>query len=132
VLLTEDEIGILPATNGDLVSEDAQPTADRELEDFHLRHVRYWFSLESGAERARVVTDYIAWLDACRADATAVRDIDVLQMKKHGFGAARIASAMDLNRSRGQQMLLAAAGRSGTAATRVSQLKRRVRRFFAD
>lgn len=112
----------------------AQAMADvtvggEKLDAFHDGRLRELLGIKDDAERGEAVTRYINWLDACRADASAVRDVTVYKLHNdHGLGALRIANILGLQKARGQQLIYRSAESYPSASQLVAKMKRRLTR----
>lgn len=106
------------------------PVADADgLEAAYRQRLTEILALPAGAERAALVTAQIAWLDECRTDLTAIRDVDVWKLHNaDGLGAHRIAAMIGLQKARAQQLIYRAAETNKAAASTVARLKRKVGR----
>jgi hypothetical protein len=100
-----------------------------ELEAFHDGRLRYLLAITDEADRGEAVTRYINWLDACRTDATAIRDVVIhkLHNDQH-LGALRIANILGLTKGRGQQLIYRSAESYPSASQVVAKIRRRLTR----
>ena len=102
-------------------------TGDENLIASHLDHMATILALPPGESRAVAATNYLATLEDCRRDAIAVRDVSVWLMKTTaGLGGVRIAAALRLNASRGQQLIYRAQETHPAAAQHIAKLRRRL------
>ena len=103
------------------------PAGDENLIASHLDHMATILALPPGESRAVAATNYLATLEDCRRDAIAVRDVSVWLMKTTaGLGGVRIAAALRLNASRGQQLIYRAQETHPAAAQHIAKLRRRL------
>lgn len=99
------------------------------MDAFHDDCLRELLAIDDEPSRGEAVTRYINFLDACRADATAIRDVVVYKLhNEHGLGAQRIANLLGLQKARGQQLIYRAAETYPSAAQMVAKMKRRLSR----
>jgi hypothetical protein len=108
-----------------------QPVADDEatLTAFHDERLRYLLSLSDEAERGKAATAYITWLDECRVDATAIRDVAVYKLHNDsGLGASRIGQHFGVGKARAQQLIYRSAQTYVAAAQSLAKIKRRLGR----
>lgn len=106
-----------------------RPVSDDEavLAGFHDDRLRHLLALPDAAARGEAATRYITWLDQCRVDATAVRDVAVHQLHKdQKLGALRIANLLGVGKARGQQLIYRSAETHVAATQIVAKIKRRV------
>ena len=99
---------------------------DEGLVDAHLDRMSSIVRLGTDQARAVAATHYLATLEECRRDAIAVRDVSVRAMNTGGLGGVRIAAALGLNASRGQQLIYRAQQTHLAAAQHVAKLRRRL------
>jgi hypothetical protein len=107
------------------------PVADDEaaLIAFHDERLRYLLEASDEVERGRAATAYITWLDACRVDATAIRDVSVYKLHNdQGLGALRIAGHFGVGKARGQQLIYRSAETYVSASQILAKIKRRLGR----
>jgi hypothetical protein len=103
------------------------PDDEQALSAFHDDRLRFLLALTDDGERGAAATRYITWLDACRVDASAVRDVAVYKLhSEHGLGAHRIGGLFGVNKSRGQQLIYRAAETHQRASAIVATLRRRL------
>ena len=105
--------------------DDARVGDDRLIEA-HLGRMSSILQLPSDQARAVAATHYLATLEDCRRDAIAVRDVSVRTMNTSGLGGVRIAAALGLNASRGQQLIYRAQQTHLAAAQHIARLRRRL------
>ena len=102
-------------------------TGDESVVEAHLGHMDVLLALPPGQARAVAATQYLATLEDCRRDAIAVRDVSVQAMNTvSGLGGVRIAAALGLNASRGQQLIYRAQQTHQDAAQHIARLRRRL------
>lgn len=102
------------------------PVGDELLLEAHLERLHQLLLLPPGQPRAMAATTYLATLEDCRRDAIAVRDVSIWAMNTDGLGGVRIAAALGLNASRGQQLIYRAQQTHLTAAQHVARLRRQL------
>ena len=105
--------------------EPVRPGEDLVL-DAHLDRMAQILQLAAGQERAVATTSYLATLEDCRRDAIAVRDVSIRMMNGAGLSGARVAAALGLNTSRGQQLIHRAQQTHLAAAQHVARLRRQL------
>ena len=104
--------------------DDAR-VGDEGLVEAHLARMDSILHLAPDQARAAAATHYLATLEDCRRDAIAVRDVSVRAMHAGGLGGVRIAAALGLNASRGQQLIYRAQQTHLAAALHVANLRLR-------
>lgn len=124
---------VAEASNGPGLHVLPAEPADRRTEDdllvvaAHLDRVQAILAQSPGRDRAVAATHYLATLEDCRRDVIAVRDISIHSMNTVGrLGGVRIAAALGLNASRGQQLIYRAQATHAEAAQHIARLRRRL------
>jgi hypothetical protein len=97
------------------------------LDGFHDSVLRELLALRDQADLGEAATRYINWLDTCREDATALRDVAVYKLHHdQGLGALRIANLFGLQKARGRQLIMRASASYPTASQVVARIRRRL------
>lgn len=124
---------VVGATKGaGLRTPDNEPDDPRTGDDLlvlaaHLDRIEAILALPPGSSRALAATRYLGTLEDCRRDVIAVRDVSVQTMNTvDGLGGVRIAAALGLNASRGQQLIYRAQASHAQAAQHIARLRRRL------
>lgn len=106
-----------------------RPVADDTAAQLHDDKLRQLLALETDMDRAAGATAYINWLDACRNEASVIREISVYRMhSEQKLGALRIANGIGVARARAQQIIYRSAEGHAAAAQAVAKIRRRLSR----
>ena len=107
--------------------EDDRGKDDLLVVAAHLDRIQAILALTPGQAQAVAATHYLATLEDCRRDAIAVRDVSIQRMHAVGrLGGVRIAAALGLTASRGQQLIYRAQTTHAEAAQHLGRLRRRL------